>query len=390
MVYDVIVVGAGPAGAVLAYQLASRGLQTLVLERAALPRFKACGGGLPLKALHSLPFDASDALDLAARGGILTYRGRRLLKADLEPPVAWLVMRDRFDHALMQRAVEAGAHLVEETPVTAVEETDDHVTAHTHSGAFMGRLLAGADGVHSRVARSLGLLAHRSTGLALEAELAVPEAGMDAQGPYATFDFGALPHGYGWVFPKRDHLSVGVFRAAPGLAQRGGADGLRQHLERFVASQPVLQDSRWLTVRGQPIPLGTSREPLHKGRALLVGDAANLADAWLGEGIYYAITSARMAAEAMIEALSQGQGEPDLSPYSARILDTLGHQFEYARRFARLVYRLPRLGSWTISRSSQMQQAVFGAIRGDHTIAEAYQRVVGRLPRIVAQALRVR
>ena len=92
MVYDVIVVGAGPAGAVLAYELAGRG-QILILERATLPRYKACGGGLPLKAVRSLPFDAEPLLDMVADGGIVTYGGRQLLKIAM-PSSFWLVMRD--------------------------------------------------------------------------------------------------------------------------------------------------------------------------------------------------------------------------------------------------------------------------------------------------------
>jgi geranylgeranyl reductase family protein len=388
LIYDVIVVGAGPAGAVLAYQLASRGLQVLVLERATLPRYKACGGGLTLKAARSLPFDASPAFELPARGGILSYRGRQLAKVDVRQPFAWLVMRDRFDHFLIERAVEAGARLVDGTPVSGVVETEGAVVAHTRRGEFAGRLLAGADGVHSRVARALGLLAQRRIGLAIEAEVAVSAAALEAQGAYATFDFGALPHGYGWIFPKRDHLSVGVFLAAPVVARPSREVGLKQHLERFVSSQAVLRGCEWLSLRGHGIPLGGGRDPLHKGRALLVGDAANLADVWLGEGLYYALTSACIAADVMVEALTGG--EPDLGRYSARIVGGMGRQFEYARRFAGLAYRAPRLCSIALSRSPEMQEAVFGAMRGDCTLEQLYSRVVRQAPRILAQALRGR
>ncbi len=382
-IYDVLVVGAGPAGALLAYLLATQGARVLLLERAGLPRYKACGGGLPLKTVRNLPFDASPVLDLPAQGGILAYRGRPLLKATLDPPLGWFVTRDRFDAFLVQRAVEAGARLLERTPVSAVEETGETMAAHTPRGTFHGLLLAGADGVNSRVARSLGLLPQRRTGLALAAEIAVAPAALEAQGGYATFDFGAVPHGYGWIFPKRDHLSIGVFRAAP--AREGRRVPLKSLLERFVSDHPVLRGGTWLALRGHRIPLGGDRGPLHTRRALLVGDAANLADAWLGEGLAYAFASARAAAEVILAALARG-GLPDLSEYSARIAAGIGRQFAYALRFARLVYRAPWLGSVALSRSLQMQEAVFGALRGDVTLEQLYRRVIRQSLRILLQA----
>ncbi len=129
-------------------------------------------------------------------------------------------MRDRFDHYLVQQAVQAGANLLEGISVVSVEEKSDRVVVTTTQGELQAQLLAGADGVNSIVARSMGLMPDREVGVAVEAELAVSPASLEAQGGFATFDFGALPGGYGWIFPKRDHLSVGVFRAVPGKGDR--------------------------------------------------------------------------------------------------------------------------------------------------------------------------
>jgi len=243
--YDVIVVGGGPAGAVLAYELAKRGLGVLFIEKATLPHYKACGGGLPLKTVQSLPFDVSPAFEREAEGGIVSHGGRQLLKTEVRRPFAWLAMRDRFDHFLVQRAVEAGARLIDGLAVTSVEDQAGQVVARTRGEQFCARLLAGADGVNSVVARSVGLLSRREAGVAIEAEVTVSPSAMAAQWAYATFDFGALPHGYGWIFPKSDHLSAGVFQARPGKAV-----GLKRDLERFVASQTVLQDHRRLSLQG--------------------------------------------------------------------------------------------------------------------------------------------
>ncbi len=381
MVYDAIVVGAGPAGAVLGYELARRGLQVLILEKARLPRHKPCGGGLPLKTVRALPFDASPALDLEMAGGILTYGGQFLLRADVPHPFGWMVMRDRFDHFLALRAVEAGAGLADGVAVRSIAQGDGQVGVDTARGRFAARLLAGADGVNSVVARACGLLPRRQAGMAIEAEVAVPAAELQEQGPWATFDFGALPHGYGWVFPKSDHLSVGLFHARPGKVA-----GLKGHLERFMAGQPVLRDSRVLRRRGHLIPLGGRRDPLHSGRVLLVGDAANLADAWLGEGVYYAIVSARMAAEAIAAALTDGPSA--LAGYTARVHAEIVPQLRHARYMAGFVYRMPRFGSHLLRRSRRMQQVVFGAMRGDWTLREMNVALVRQLPRILSEARR--
>ena len=145
---DVVVVGAGPSGAVLAYLLARRGLQVLMLEKDTLPRYKTCGGGVTWKAMQNLPFDASPVFEVAARGGILTYKGDQLMRTELGWPVAWTVMRANFDHFLVQRAVEAGAQLMDGVAVSSVDQDASGVTVRSSHGVFQARILAGADGVN--------------------------------------------------------------------------------------------------------------------------------------------------------------------------------------------------------------------------------------------------
>ncbi len=378
--HDVIVVGTGPAGAVLAYLLAKRGVDVLILERATLPRYKSCGGGVTWKAMQNLPFDASAVFEHKAVGGIVTYAGQQLLKVEVGWPVAWLVMRDRFDHYLVQQAVGAGAHLIEAISVVRVEDRGDRVVVVSSQGELEAQLLAGADGVNSIVARSIGLLPDREVGVALEAELAVAPTSLEAQGAYATFDFGALPGGYGWIFPKRDHLSVGVFKAIPGKAV-----GLKKALEKFIASEAVLLDPCILHLQGHEIPLGGRSQALHKGRVLLVGDAANLADPWMGEGISYAVVSARLAAEQMYSALQSR--EFDLSGYTNLVNASITPQLISARLFARAVYALPELGSELLSKSPFMQQMVFDVIRGDRSFREMTTALLLGMPRIVIETL---
>ena len=264
--------------------------------------------------------------------------------------------------------------------VIGVEDETHCILVRTTRGAFRASLLAGADGVNSIIASLAGLLLHRQVGLALEAEVSVPALAIQTQGSYATFDFGALQHGYGWVFPKSDHFSVGIFRAYPDKGV-----GMKDTLSRFIASQPVLHDCQTLSLRGQLIPLGGLFSSLNKGRILLLGDAANLADPWLGEGIYYAIRSARIAAEEIIHFLKGNLA--DLSSYTNRINLEIVSQLSYARRFARLIYQFPRIGSQLLSKSQLMQHIIFYTIRGDLSFRQLNYTLVRQLPAILAQTL---
>jgi len=315
-----------------------------------------------------------------AVGGILSYAGRQLIKTDIPPPVGWLVMRDHFDHYLLQQAIQAGAHLYDGLAVTGVDKQGGEVTVRTPQGSFSARTVAGADGINSLVARSAGLLSWRDAGVAIEAELAVPPAALAAKGAYATFDFGGLQGGYGWIFPKRDHLSVRVFQARPGKAL-----GIRKSLDRFIASQAILKENRPMRLQGHHIPLGGQATPLHQGRFLLVGDAANLVDPFLDKGITYAIASARMAADAIGLALEVGPME--LDGYSAHVNAEIVRQFKYARHFTGLVYRLPGLCSIMLSRSRLIQEAVFSVLRGDLTFKQLERRLVWQFPRLLVQVL---
>lgn len=376
--YDVIIVGAGPAGSVLAYHIAARGLSVLIIEKSHLPRYKTCGGGLTSRALDNLPFDVAPTIEVKAQGGIFSYAGQYYRRIQTTKPVAWLMMRDRFDNYLTQKAVNVGAALHDGLTVKGYEDEGGLLTVNTPQGKYKSAMLVGADGVNSIISRVGGLLPNRKFGFGLEAELAVPPAALQEQGCYTTFDFGVIPNGYGWIFPKSDHLSVGVFHTKPGKVV-----GIRHSLDSFIAIYDTLKENQILNLRGHPIPLGGKRNILHTDRVLLVGDAANLADPWLGEGISYAIISAQLASEVIVEAFNNGS--LDLSDYTNKVNTCIVQQFNYAHMIGNLVYWLPRLGVSWINRSEYIQKLVFDTIRGDINYNKLIERLVIGLPKILNQ-----
>jgi geranylgeranyl reductase family protein len=377
--YDVIIVGGGPSGSMAAYYLAVRGRSVLLLDKAAFPRNKICGGGLTHKAIRKIPFDISPMAEVRARGGMVAFKGKSLVKFEA-PDVAYLVRRETFDHFLVQKAVSVGTVLHEACSVSSIELEPDQVSVVTNKGSFTGKFLIGADGANSLIARQFGLLKDRQKGIALEAEFEVPPEILKSQGPYSTFDFGAMPGGYGWIFPKEGRLSIGVF-----YASTKKRPNLRQDFDRYVSMHPQIASHGVTNIHGHPIPLGGQKEPRQKGRILLVGDAANLADPWVGEGISYAIYSAEIAAGVIEDCLKNNSG--DLHEYDQRIYKTFIKQFVYARAFAALVYRFPRFSSNLLSRSITMQKLISGNLRGNYSFEQLSWHLLLNLPRIFFEAI---
>ena len=227
MNYDAIIVGAGPAGASAAYWLGAAGRRALVLEKAHLPRYKPCGGGVPKAALARFPFDFTPVIEREISRVRFRYLDGCEVVADIPARPVAMVMRDRFDLHILNHA---RAEVRDGTAVVGLRQDENGVEVITRGGETFGApYLIGADGVHSRVARLVGLRSARELAFAIEAEAPADDQLLDAYAGTALFLFGTPPLGYGWVFPKAEHLSVGVGSFA------ARADRLRQTLEQHLS-----------------------------------------------------------------------------------------------------------------------------------------------------------
>ncbi len=318
-----IVAGAGPAGASAAYWLGEAGRRVLVLEKDRLPRYKPCGGGVPTAVLARFPFDFSPVVEREIGRVRFRFRDGREVTADLPPRAVVTVMRDRFDMHILQRA---RADVRDGDPLAALRQDEGGVEVATRSGeTFRARYLIGADGANSRVARLTGLRRGRSLGATIAVEAPASDGLLAEYADTVLFVFGALPQGYLWVFPKADHLSVGV-----GFFHGGGRQA-REALRREMASLGIAVDgARW---HGHPLPILLHHEPLQRGRVLLAGDAAGLVDALLGEGIRHAVDSGRLAAEAALA--------DDVGGYTRRLRREISGDLLWGGRWSRLFYDHP-------------------------------------------------
>ncbi|WP_042398023.1 geranylgeranyl reductase family protein [Streptacidiphilus carbonis] len=297
-VWDVVVVGAGPAGASAAYEAASsidadgRSPRVLLLDKAAPPRYKTCGGGIIGPSRDALP--PGFVLPLKDRVHAITFAldGRFQRTRRSKKMLFGLVNRDEFDQRLVQCAEKAGAVPVTGVTVTGVEQNGDEGVLLTLQDGRTVRALAvvGADGSAGRIGAHVGV-AFDQVDLGLEAEIPVPAEVAAAWRGRVLLDWGgAVPGSYGWVFPKGDSLTVGV------IAARGRGAETRAYLKDFIARlglsgfTPSIESGHLTRCRSEDSPLA-------KGRVLVAGDAAGLLEPWTREGISYALRSGRLAGQ---------------------------------------------------------------------------------------------
>ena len=362
--WDAIVVGAGPSGAISAYGLARAGLRTLLIEKASLPRYKTCGGGVTYKAARALPFSIEPVVERTLHKVDFSWRMGHTFVAESRTPLVYMVQRSRFDNLLTEQAVQVGAELMDATTVTSVEANEYGATVSTARGTFTADYLVGADGATGRVARGLGLMSDRWALPAIESEIIPDDRTMSHWRDKLGLDLGELYASYGWVFPKGDHLSVGV-GGLPLLAEYGSR--LKEYDAMHTAARvPVV--CRVIRRHGYLLPCRRQGAAVQKGRAVLVGDAAGLVEAFTGEGIYWAIRSGQLAARAIVK------GGPQLH-YQRELDRRLMPDLLSARRWFRVYVSFPRACYMLPRRLPFFWAAVCAIVRGE----DRYRHLAKRL-----------
>jgi len=290
--YDAIIVGAGPAGCAAAYDLATWGRSILLLDLHEFPRLKPCAGALTVKTLKALRYSVAPVIrELCARASI--NKDSVTKKFNSPHPFCVMTNRTELDQFCLNKTVAAGAHFLRVKSWSEVEQEDASVTIHTSEGSFTAPVLVGADGANSKVRSFCRDTNWAFSGFALETDVPLNGYHFDMQ-----MDFGVVPHGYGWIFPKHDHYNVGVYTSSPEVKLA------RADVQRYVSA--LMPGTNANAIVGHKIGFGGWNAQASPGRILLVGDAAGLVESLLGEGIYYAVKSGQAAAVAIERELSGG------------------------------------------------------------------------------------
>ncbi|MFC9496344.1 geranylgeranyl reductase family protein [Streptomyces sp. NPDC056982] len=393
-VWDVVIVGAGPAGASAAYAAAVAGRSVLLLEKAELPRYKTCGGGIigpsrdALPPGFELPFrDRIDAVTFSLDGKFTrTRRSRHMLFG--------LVNRADFDHQLVEHAQKAGAELRTGVTVARVEQhgsavPDRRTVAVILQGGetILARAVVGADGSASRIGAHVGVKLDQ-VDLGLEAEIPVPETVAEDWKGRVLIDWGPMPGSYGWVFPKGDTLTVGVISA------RGEGAATKRYLEDFIARlglagfEPSLSSGHLTRCRADD-------SPLSRGRVLVCGDAAGLLEPWTREGISFALRSGRLAGEWAVrvsEAHDAVDARRQALNYAFAVKAGLGVEMSVGKRMLTVFERRPGVLHAAITGFRPAWKAFARITRGSTTLGEIVRtypmagRVLSRLGPAAAAA----
>lgn len=363
--YDVGVIGAGPGGAFLAYLLARRGVRVLVIDKEVFPRDKVCGGGISNKTIQLLPFSIEPVVQKRITGAYLTYRNRDTIYRHLDDGDGAAVLRSEFDNFLIERAVEAGAIFLPGVSLLGIERVGALIHISTSGGEFKARYLVGADGAASTVRAQIFGKEIVSLAPAVEALVSVRPEDASQVGDRMVFDFGGMPRGYGWIFPKKDHLNVGVFSMYP-------VKSIKRCLADFMSNYRILKSPLSIRYKGYVIPLSNDRGIYESNNCFLIGDAAGFAESFYGEGIYFALKSAAL----LDEALATSFDRPGDRAYSQLVARHLSSELKYSTLNAKLFYPIQRFGFYHMVRNIHVNNYFAGLINGNVTHRQCFYKTI--------------
>ncbi|MGI8896045.1 MAG: geranylgeranyl reductase family protein [Casimicrobiaceae bacterium] len=366
---DILIVGAGPSGSLLGPLLARSGHTVRIIDKATFPRDKVCGGGISHKTIELLPFDISSIIQKRLKGAFLTYQNCDTVIKDLGERSGAAVLRSDFDHSLLQKAIDAGAKFDGNTEFVKAEKIGDRVTVTTSRGAITTRYIVGADGVMSRVRESVfgrGLVTYAP---GVEALVSVSSDKAERIGDRVLFDFSGMPRGYGWIFPKKDHLNVGVFSIYP-------TRSIKKDLARFMSWYGILASPSHVKNLGFAIPLKNTRREFERDNFLLVGDAGGFAESFYGEGIYFALKSAVVAAEALTAAFDR----PSERAYSRLVDERIQPDLTYSELNARMFFAIQRFGFYRMVRNIHVNYYFSELIAGGVGHRECFYKTILTIP----------
>lgn len=361
MQVDVVVAGAGPAGSTAAREIASRGARVLLLDRARFPRDKPCGGGVTVRCAALLPFDLAPVVEEVVTGAYVRFGDGRSVERRAGGVLTYLTQRSRLDQFLVERAQEGGVEFRDGQTVRKAERLGDG-TYQVEAGGevYRCRVLVGADGANGRVATVLGFEHPLERAVALEANLPCPDGVPLWLRGRVALQLGEMAGGYGWLFPKGDHINAGVGGWAAVEGPR-----LRASLERLCRSYG-LDPAALVSLRGHHLPMLRPGAPIAAGGSALVGDAAGLVDPLSGEGIYQAVASAVALAPAVADYLAGETGS--LAGYQRAVERELLPDLVASRALMEVFHAWPRPFVTLLQRSPRFWRAMCGLVRGERTL----------------------
>ena len=355
---DVIVVGAGPAGSTAAREIASRGGSVLLLDRARFPRDKPCGGGVTVRCADLLPFSIDPVVEDVVTHARLRVRDGREVERDAGGAITYMTQRRRLDAFLVEQAQQRGVEFRDGQIVTAVQRLADG-TFEVQAGdeRHAARVVIGADGANGVVGNRLGYASIPDGAAALEGNVPFPDGVPARFRGRVVLNFGYVPGGYAWIFPKGDHVNVGVggWKHAAGPRLRASL----RHLCRLYGLDPERVEG----LRGHTLPMAQPGMTIAALGSAVIGDAAGLVDPLSGEGIYAALASGMAVAPAVADYLAGATS--DLAGYQATMEREVLPEIRASAALLEIFQAAPEPFIWLMQHSGAFWNGACRLIRGE-------------------------
>ncbi|MEL6382421.1 MAG: geranylgeranyl reductase family protein [Cyanobacteria bacterium J06626_18] len=366
--YDCIIVGAGPAGSSAAYHLAKQGRSVLLLEKAALPRYKPCTGAISPSVAQWFDFDFEPAIARQMRRLRYTWKLEDEIASefDVSQSPVWVVERSVFDHFLVKQAIAQGTRLKDDTAAMGIEFQQNSWVVRTTIGEFQGRYLIAADGAEGPLSQWLGFKPSKlKTAATFELKTDVKRPENDAM----NFEFGLLKSGCLWGFPRQEGYTLA---AATFLGK--SPENYQAVLQQYAATFDDTGSQGQIYTHA--LKLWDGDRPLHTQKAVVVGEAAAIVDPLTAEGIRHGMYSGVKAAEAIHAAL---QGDDNALADYTQTMHDWGSNIQWAQRIAQVFFRVPgigyRVGIKRPSATTRMGQLLAGEIQ----YSDIANRVIKRM-----------
>ena len=339
--FDVAIIGSGPSGASAAFKLAENGISTVIIEKEILPRYKTCGGGFVYRGRRKMPFDISSVVDREFSKIDIYFDSADIhLTAEREEPIVSMIMRDQFDNLIVEKAKEFGVTLLQDHKLENITFGELN-TLHTSKGDIQAKFIIAADGALGRTAKMTGWEETRHLIPALEYEVEVHPEDFERLSKEVRFDFDAVPLGYGWSFPKKNHLSLGV--ASTGRKKIDLKKYYREYLKTLGIDSVISEE-----FHGFQIPVSPRTDGFVRKNVFLTGDAAGFADPITAEGISNAILSGVYAAEAMIEGKLDSKSCEEI--YLSKISKVLLPELNTGMYLSKVFYKQEKVRNFLMKR----------------------------------------
>jgi geranylgeranyl reductase family protein len=332
--YDVCVIGAGPAGCSAAYQLSQNGLSVLLIDKSEFPRIKPCAGGITIKSIQALPYAITPVIKRICRNIVIGNGQTKKTLFSSKSPLCAMTIRSEFDAFCLQKTIERGAAFEVHSKIVSIETTGHHIEIKTSRSVIFAKYLLGADGVNSTVRKLTNVFSDLKKATAVEGKVYLSESQM----PDLEIDFGYVKNGYGWIFPKHDHVNIGLYSYSPN--EKLG----RSRLEEYAKAK--FPEYNLKEIEGFQMGINTQKYIPKSPNIFLIGDAAGLVDSLLGEGIFNALKSGQLVAEAIINATKDGSSA--LQNYSLQ-LEKLQKELDICQNSADWFYNNLKKGYFALT-----------------------------------------